>query len=180
MDRSTFENAFKGILELFPSALGAARVARIAEITQNIEFEELRRLDKHLVDTSRYAPLPDDFKKAIRELNIQRTVSIKNTDVPHKAATLDIGFLGDDWFFDETKVFKRGKSVKDCVFILFSESPDHPLVIAAKAKIKECLSGRAKFIPTASNRHNEVEAKVFDFFYGKPGSSLFKQQNQEG
>lgn len=165
MTRKDFENVFKGLLDAFPSAFNAARVERITAIIHGFSQNDLKRLNDHLLDKSRYAPLPDDFKTAISELGLIRGSQAQSA--PYKTKKIDIAHLEGEWFFDDYKVFARGKSVKDCRMVIRSENPDHPMVIKAALKEKECLAGNARYIPTTTYQKGEIKEEVYEFFYGK-------------
>jgi hypothetical protein len=160
--RAELENALGGLLEAFPNAFNTARMERITAIVQGIALSDLKRISEHILDHARYAPLPEDFKKAIRDLGITKS-SAQTRDASYRKKKIDIAYIEGDWFFNDDYVFNRALRVT----VLRAQNPDHAMVKKAAEKEVECLAGRAKFIPAVGSGFPDPTKETLDFFYFK-------------
>jgi hypothetical protein len=177
--RSELENALGELLDLFPSAFSNARMKRITEILKGVALDDIKRISSRMVDSSRYAPLPEDFKQAIIDLGIKKSFALPQYQHKPKQKKIEIAYLEGDWFFDDEKVFKRGKSVRDCATVYRKDEPDHPMVKKAFEKEKLCLEGKAKFIPAAGSGFPDPSKETLDFFYPLNKSTLLSFDLEE-
>jgi hypothetical protein len=169
--RSDLENALKPLLDTFPGALSNSRMERIGELMAGLSIADIRRVAQSLADNSRHAPLPADVRKCMADLGVSRPHDQAAT-APHQKKMISVAHLEGPWFFDDYKLFRRGRSVAECAMIPFVGNEENPLVIAAKQKHAECLQGKFKFLPAADcpvkPRLTEDEVTWLLRSHGKP------------
>ena len=130
MDRSSFEQSFMKIISTFGNKnYSAERIALIYNEVRSYSASDFNQLVSHMVGNYRNAPLVIDFKKAIFDLNLrpERKEVIETTATPVQPENLLYHLDGNAWA-DNTHIYLRGNTSRDCGFIVKADYPHHPLV----------------------------------------------------
>lgn len=178
MDKQTFEQRFMKIIANFSAKnYSPDRVALIFQEVRHLAVADFERLINHMIGNNRYPPLVSDFRKAIAELNIKaqpRNDYIETTFSAPKQEENYHYHLKDHYWADNTHIHVRGKTLRECGFVIKNDHPGNPLVIedcnVRESKIKECRLHLSKgtFPKFDQDKSNEMRRVRYDDFSPEP------------
>lgn len=132
MDKQSFEQRFMKIISTFGAKnYSQDRVSIIYSEVKNLTSDDFSRLVDHLIGSSKMAPLVPDFRRSIAELGLRAQrprLDVIETTASIVQAENFIYHLQDNAWANNTHIFTRGPSVRECGFVLKEEHPHHPLV----------------------------------------------------
>lgn len=150
MTLQEFQASMVTLLNRWPRGYSGDQLSLVYDEVKTLIKPDFDRLVRHLLGSSRVAPMVPDFRKAVQDLGIRtRPVLAEVTPAMAVPQVEDFTYhIRDNIWANNEYIFLRGATVRQCSFIIKSEHPDHPLVIEDKAvregKIKEIKQHLAK------------------------------------
>lgn len=178
MDKQVFEQRFMKIISTFGAKnYSAERVALIYAEVKAFSVSDLEKLINHMVGNQRFAPLLGDFKKVISEMGFRPEIRrdyVETTFSAPKAEDDYLYHLRENYWADNKYIHVRGKTLRECGFIIKSEHPGNPLVIedcnVREQKIKEVKLHLVKgtYPKFEQDKNNEMRRVSFENFSPEP------------
>jgi len=150
MTLQEFQAKLTPIITRWPRAYSGDQLSLVYDVVKTLSVPDFERLVRHLLGSSRYAPMVPDFQKGISELSLRtKPVLATVTESISVPVVEDHTYkIRDNIWANNDYIFVRGKTIRENIFIFKSENPNHPLALEDKKvrteRINEIKSHIAK------------------------------------
>lgn len=132
MNHTDFEKIIAPLTARWPKAYTPEIIGITYRGVRHLQAYELERVVERFLATARSAPTASEMVKAASEINARQ---VHDSDMPrYRKDNGPLYAVREGVNANDAYVFMPGKTVAECRFIIMADSPDHPLVIEAKAK----------------------------------------------
>lgn len=143
MNLQDFQTAISPIVSRWPRGYSGDQLQLIQEEVKMLSHPDFVRLVRHLLGSSRVAPMVPDFRKAITDLGLKAQRRPEVVETTYSSAPTEpenfLYHLMENFWADNKYIFIRGDKPS---FVIKNDYPSHPLVIkdcnVRDQKIKEC------------------------------------------
>ena len=174
MTLQEFQTAIHSIVMRWPRAYSGDQLQLLFDEMKMIPRPDLDRVVKHLLGSSRVAPMIPDFKKAVNDLAIRPAYYHNPAPEARTIVPEDFEYqIRDNIWANNDYVFIRGTDIRTNSFISKKDYPDHPLV-------KEDAQVRSfKISVVKKHLENKTYNTYMDGLKGNSGLRLMKFENME-